>query len=95
MEAGELKQLFQDIISRRLPSVEIIDIKVKRDVDTDGDEVLDVTVIFEAPADLDPQRVVGLVRHLRPYLQERGERAFPVMSFVSQKEAKRRGFVAG
>jgi len=94
MDAHELKALLQDVISDRLPGASITDVEVERDVDTDGDEVLEITVIFEASSDLDAERVAGLVRHLRPRLREHGENGFPVMSFISQKEARRRRVAA-
>ena len=95
MDPSALKSLLQEVIKRRLPNASIIDVKVERTLDFEGEEVLEVTVIFEAKSDLDSERVAGLIRHLRPRLEEHGERSFPIMSFVSRKEAERRGLAVG
>jgi len=82
-DALELK----GIISKRLTDVKIISVGVERDVDSDGDDVLNVTVVFDAESDLDAAQVVGLIRHIRPHLHKRGENGFPIISFISEKEA--------
>ena len=94
MDTDALKQLFQKLISESLPDGRIISVDVLRDVDSDGDDVLNVTVVFDAKSDLDAATVAGLTRHLRPHLEELGEKSFPFMSFISEKEARKKGVEA-
>ena len=87
LDTDALEELLKGIISKRLTDVKIISVGVERDVDSDGDDILNVTVVFDAESDLDAARVVGLVRHMRPHLHKRGENGFPIISFISEKEA--------
>ena len=87
LDTAALGQLLKGIISKRLTDVKIISVGVERDVDSDGDDILNVTVVFDAECDLDAARVAGLIRHLRPPLHKRGENGFPIISFISEKEA--------
>ena len=80
-----------DIVLRSLKedfeNVEILDVKVDGDIDFDGDEVLRITVIFQGtPKDLSASSVSGVTRHVRPKLTEIGVEAFPIFSFISNKD---------
>lgn len=94
MDTDALGQLLEGIISKRLTDVKIVSVGVERDVDSDGDDVLNVTVVFDAESDLDAARVAGLIRHMRPHLQKHRENGFPIMSFISEKEARKKGVEA-
>ena len=60
---------------------------VEEDQDLDGDLVLHVTVVLKTGRnELDPSRLSGLLRHLRPALSKGGEGRFPVMSFVAAED---------
>lgn len=80
-----------DIIERQLrdqlEAVRIISVKVEEENDPDGDPVLHVIVVYETKdRELDPSRMSGLLRLLRPALSEHGEDRFPVMSFIAQED---------
>lgn len=69
-------------------NVRIIDVRVLDDVDFDGDDVLRIEVVFSGShKDVDAKKISGAVRHVRPKLTDLGERAFPLFSFISQREA--------
>ena len=67
-------------------------IEVNRDVDSHGDQVLMIDIVFRGdPAELDATTLSSLVRFLRPRLLSRlDESAFPLLSFVSSAEAHSR-----
>ncbi len=82
-------------IKKDFNNVEIFDVDVVRDIDFDGDEVLRITVVFHGtPKDLLTDSVSGAARHIRPKLNEIGERAFPIFSFISKKELEAGGGAA-
>lgn len=70
-------------------NIKILDVKVSRDEDTDGDEILRIDVIFEGSLK-DARKFSGAVRHIRPKLHEIGEEAFPLFSFISEGDAGNR-----
>ena len=70
----------------------ILDVSVHNDVDSDGDEILRIEVLFEGqPKDIDARKVAGAVRQLRPKLSEISE-AFPLLSFISRSDLGRTTF---
>ena len=80
-----------DIIKKQLRdqlgAVRIISVNVEEENDPDGDPVLHVIVVYETEdRELDPSRLSGLLRHLRPALSEHGEDRFPVMSFIDRED---------
>ena len=86
----DVKDILEQVIGENFPGVDIVSINAERAVGSVGDDVLEVTVVFRAASDLDAAQVAGLVRHLRPRLMEGGEDMFPIMSFISEKEAGKR-----
>ena len=77
-----------EIVSTRLEGTEIVSVDVSSDEDADGEEILRVVIVFDAGKKrLDPKRVAGLLRRLRPRLLEDGEKRFPLLSFISKVEA--------
>lgn len=91
LETEKLKQI-SDMVANTLKAdfkdVKILRVVVDRDVDFDGDQVLNISVVFEGmPRDIDARVVSGAVRHVRPQLRELGEKAFPLMSFISRRDA--------
>lgn len=82
-----------ETLHKDFESVSIINVKVHRDVDFDGDDVLRIDVVFEGrPRDMG-RLVSGAVRHVRPRLKEEfNEFAFPLMSFISSRDAGRLNF---
>lgn len=77
------------IVQQQLKPAQIVDLRVTEADDADGDPILRVEVVFKVTGDrLDPEKVLGLVRHLREPLQNKlNEKRFPVFSFVTEDEA--------
>ena len=78
----------RQVLEEHLASAKIVDLLVKEGKDADGDPILDITVVFEAEDDrLDPDQVLGLIRHLRRPLNEIGSDLFPILWFKTREEA--------
>jgi hypothetical protein len=93
MASEAIKDLIEAVIRERLSSAAIHKVVVTSDEDADGDAVLRVAVILEGKhSDLDRDKVVGLIRHLRSKLGDSEDHAaahaFPILSFMSKNEAK-------
>ena len=75
------------IVKLQLAPARVIEVLVKEDIDFEGEEILRVEVTFEVEGDrLDPEKVVGLARHLREPLEELHEDRFPVFTFMKPGE---------
>lgn len=84
LAATILETLQQDFHDVRLAEV-----RLEPDVDSEGDEVLRVDVIFEGkPKDLPVGAMSQAARLLRPKLSEFDVGSFPLMSFISKSDAK-------
>lgn len=83
-----LTELVGTVVRRQFSDAVIHGVAVKPGVDHDGDAILRVTVVV-APGIkmLDPDKMLGLVRHLRPELAEAGIEDFPIVNYVAQADA--------
>ncbi len=85
--SDQLTKVVTSVVEEQLAPVRIVSVSVEEDIDHDGDPVLRVSVVFESEdEDLDPDRVLGLVRHLREPLKELQEARFPIFSFMTPDE---------
>lgn len=67
--------------------VTIVAVNVRTRTDAEGDAVYDIHVVVgPGSRALDPKKLAGLVRRIRPNLEEAGEHGFPVFSFIDQSE---------
>ena len=90
----DLEEIVKGLLSERFPRARIDDVIVRSDVDDDGDKILRIMVVLDANgSSLDRDRLVGFVRHLKPRLAEANSTEFPLLSFVSKKEASKLKFV--
>ncbi len=69
-----------------------VDVRMSRGTDEDGDAVLNITVIMENEAAPDIGKMLGLAGHIRSHLDE--AEGFPMLSFVSKRDAAKMGFEA-
>jgi len=75
------------VVEQELAPAEIMRVSVKADTDSDGEEVLKVEVVFKIDGDrLDPEKVLGLVRHLRAPFEALHESRFPIFSFARPED---------
>jgi len=88
-----VERIVTETLQADFDNIRILDVAVHRDVDSDGDDVLLIDVLFEGTRrDVDARKLSGAVRHVRPKLQEIGETAFPLFSFVSRGDVGRTSF---
>ncbi len=83
-----IANIVKESITGELTQIEIRDVIVESAFDREGDEYLRINVIYTgAPRNLDPKKISGMVRKLRPKLLElANETAFPVISYISSTE---------
>jgi len=89
--SNELKEFVETLLKQKLEGVEISCIEFTRDKDEDGEDVLIITVVFDAGkgSRLDPGKTSGLARRIIPAIRDiMGEELFPVLSFISKSELK-------
>jgi hypothetical protein len=68
-------------------AVRIVDVKIREDVDENGERILLVDVVFAAnPNKLNARALAGAVRQVRPSLIDNNEKGFPVFTFIAQNE---------
>jgi hypothetical protein len=84
---ASIKRIVTQTLRRDFDHIRILDVEIQEDVDSDGEDVLRINVIFEGtPKDLDAKKLSGAVRHLRPKLDKIHESAFPLLSFISKAD---------
>lgn len=88
--ADSLEKIISGIVKERFADVKIDSIKVIGDVDSDGERILRVTVVFESEiAKLDPSKLASLTRHIRPKIEKRQDAGFPIFRFMSKRDSDR------
>ena len=66
-EAAEVAKAVMDTLTADFTNIKILDVSVVRRAEDGDDLILEIQVVFEGkPKDLDPRKVAGAVRHVRP-----------------------------
>jgi|HubBroStandDraft_2_1064218.scaffolds.fasta_scaffold765085_1 hypothetical protein len=79
-----------ETLSRQLDAVKILDVKLNEDIGPEGEDVLRIEVIYEGdPGKIDPRIVSGMIRVLRPILNDAHESGFPLISLISKADLPR------
>ncbi len=88
LEERKIINIIKADLQKRFEDVEIVSINVVPEVDEDGDDVLFVSVVFDAKERkrLDPRKTSAMARSIVPQLMSAGEDAFPVFSFIRKSE---------
>jgi hypothetical protein len=95
MVKADVEKAIWSAVKDRFPGREIESIRVREDLDHDGDPILRVDLIVrERKKVLDPKRTGSLTGLIRARLSEIGITSFPVLSFISKSEAGKIGSVA-
>lgn len=90
MDTIKLQTVVQNLLAERFPEAIISRVVVQPDIDSDGDRILRITIVLASePQQLNPLNLVSFPRLLRPRLAEEKAEAFPVVSFVAEKEARK------
>lgn len=86
-DQGIVKEIVRDVLTQELGSMEVVSINIWPDIDEYGEKIIKINVIFGGrEKKLDPTKTAGLARHLIPRLQDVGEGAFPILSFIAKSE---------
>lgn len=82
-----VQRIVKQVVQDHLQSGHVVDVLADRGEDFDGDDIIRVTVVVNAPASaFDPKKLAGLVSHLRDALGEVHEYDFPMVNYVDQRE---------
>ncbi|MDE2760351.1 MAG: hypothetical protein OXH90_08665 [Paracoccaceae bacterium] len=77
----------KEIIQKRLEPAEIVRLSFKEDEDADGDPIMRIRIVFKADEDLlDPNKTLGLARHLRETMGNIFIERHPIFYFRTQEE---------
>jgi hypothetical protein len=77
----------KDVVVSWLSENVVDSVQVENGLDSDGDAIINITVVLKHNAKPDRRKMVGLVRHLRERLPGS---AFSLVEFISQSDAKRK-----
>ena len=70
---------------QQLTAVKVLDVTINEDVGPEGEHVLRINVIFEGdPGKIDPRIVSGMIRVLRPVLEQETRIGFSASFFHFQ-----------
>jgi hypothetical protein len=93
-----VRDAITEVVRARFVDANITSVKIEPAEDSDGDPVLEILVVFESKSDkdtLDGQKMSGLTRHIMERLAEiKATGAFPLVSFMSTKDAKKLNLAA-
>lgn len=85
----EIESLLLKKLSIHFEGVKIIKVNIQDDLDSDGDDILRIQIVFHGtPKDLNPSILNQSIRKIRGFLSEKDIFAFPMMSFISERDAK-------
>jgi hypothetical protein len=90
----QLKDVVKQALNQDFANIKILDVRIRKDVDADGDDILLVDVLFAGKPKAMAQHVSSAFRDVKKDLEELGENAFPVMSFIAQSEMRAKKFAA-
>jgi hypothetical protein len=84
---AKVQRIVKETLSADFEKIKILKVCISPEFDSDGNEILRIDVIFEGAAkDVNVRKLSGAVRQIRPKLRAAGEKAFPLFSFISNKE---------
>lgn len=88
--SAQIADAIEAIIRDEFDDVEIEAVRVSEASDYQDDRVFNVTVVFDKRDTLDPKKTAAIVRHLQTTLSSQGQAIpFPILSFVSKRDAER------
>lgn len=90
LEDGAVRRTIEQIVRQRLSGTRVTQIGVKADYDRDGDPIFRITIVFDSkPTAQDVEKMAGLVGHIRSGLDDANADRFPLVSFISKREASK------
>ncbi len=90
MVEEHVQALIERVVKAELQSAHVVQVHVKRGEDFDGEDVIRITVVVDAPASsFDPRKLAALAGHLRDALADAAEFDFPMISYMNRREFDR------
>ena len=89
----DVAEVIESVVREHFADAEIPSVTVEPDTGSNGDPLLRVTIVFDGPdakTTLRTERMISLVRHIRPKLWDLNDDRFPLVSFVSKLDAASR-----
>jgi hypothetical protein len=93
--SDEIKEAISEVVRERFVGDLITSVNVSAAEGSDGDPIFKVFVVFESASGkdtLDEDKMLGLVRHIMQRLESMNVDEFPLVSFVSKKDAAKLNF---
>ena len=87
MQIEEIQDLVKRLSKGMLPEGELVKVYVKEGEDWEGEEFLDVIIVFEGKKKLDHKKTLRLGPLARKEMIEFGDSRFPMIDFVVKDEA--------
>ena len=87
MRIKDIQELVERLSKDMLPKGELVKVYVKESEDWEGDEFLDVIIVFEGKKKLDHKKTLRLGPLARKEMVESGDFRFPMIDFVVKGEA--------
>ena len=91
MDMEEFKAVIGEVLAKRFPKVHVLSINLRATESDDGNDVIDVAVVFEAKEkrDFDPSKIPLCLSDIADALSEK-DAPFPVLSFIAKSELGKR-----
>lgn len=84
----KVRSTISKVVREKIHSGRILNVVVNRDTTTDGDNILNVYVVFDSKNNrIDAKETIGITRQVRSNLSEIGEESFPIFFYVAKSEA--------
>lgn len=87
----DLQEVVSSVLRERFPNIQVVSVNIEHDTDEDGESILMVNIIFNSETPLSARDTSSLARLLLPKLEEIQEVAFPVVSFIAEREVRNAG----
>lgn len=86
-DQAEVRNIIKAELARRLDTVKIVAVNLTPQTDHDGSRALFINVVYDGKQEqLDVGQTTSMVRHIRPLLEEAGETAFPVFTYIAKSD---------
>jgi hypothetical protein len=83
----EIQQIVSGALDRRFPKIRVSCINVREGEDEDGDEIVEITIVFDSKkSDFEPAKVPAFLNEVADALLDAKNAPFPVLSFVAKSD---------
>ena len=91
LKLEEVQRLAEEEFGKLMPDVELVKVKVKPGEDWEGDEILDIIIVYDTKKKkkvLDADKTTELLSQVRMSMVDKEDERFPIVSFVIKSEAR-------